>query len=245
MARTTKALVLAAGLGTRLRPVTEHTPKCLVEIGGKPLLGYWFDALEAAGVNNVLLNTHHLAGPVEDYVSRVNESGKLRVETTHEAALLGSAGTISNNATFVDDADQCLIIYADNLSNVDLAHLLAEHERGAEPFTMLLFHTSKPKACGIATTNAEGRIVHFVEKPENPESDLANAGVYVTSRAAYQEIAAMNAFDLGFDVIPRFVGRMRGVVHDGYHLDIGTLEALERAQSDVQAGAFTVSGSRK
>jgi D,D-heptose 1,7-bisphosphate phosphatase len=101
--------------------------------------------------------------------------------------------------------------------------------------TMLLFRAPDPRACGIAELDPDGRIVSFVEKPERPASDLANAGLYVVDAAAYREIAAMRAFDLGFDVLPRFVGRMRGWVWGGYHLDIGTHEALERARRDAAA----------
>ena len=98
---------------------------------------------------------------------------------------------------------------------------------------MVLFRASNPRACGIADLDGEGRIISFVEKPEQPTSNLANAGLYVVNAAAYREIAAMGAFDLGFEVLPKFVGRMRGWVWGGYHLDIGTHEALERARREA------------
>jgi mannose-1-phosphate guanylyltransferase len=78
-----------------------------------------------------------------------------------------------------------------------------------------------------------GLITAFVEKPEEPESDLANAGLYVLDAAAWREIADMDAFDFGFDVIPRFVGRMKGMAFDGYHRDIGTHAALAAAEADA------------
>jgi mannose-1-phosphate guanylyltransferase len=99
--------------------------------------------------------------------------------------------------------------------------------------TMALFHTPYPSQCGIAELDGAGRVVEFVEKPKEPKSDLANAGLYVVTAEAYREIADRDAFDLGFDVLPEFVGRMRGWVFDGYHRDIGTLQALEQARSDV------------
>ena len=98
---------------------------------------------------------------------------------------------------------------------------------------MLLFRAPDPRACGIAELDEAGRVVSFVEKPREPRSNLANAGVYIASADAYREMAAMRAFDLGFEVLPRFVGRMRGWVWDGYHLDIGTHEALEKARRDA------------
>jgi len=240
--RPAKALLLAAGLGTRLRPLTSHTPKCLIEIGGKALLDYWVDALQRAGVRQVLLNTHHLAEAVRAYLDRVHARVELRVTEFHEPELLGSAGTVHANPTWADDADEVILVYADNLSEIDLAALLAFHRAHPDPVTMALFRTPHPRACGIAELDASGRVVSFVEKPEHPASDLANAGVYVLSADAYREVAALHAFDLGFDVLPRFVGRMRGFRFEGYHLDIGTPEALERARGDV-VGLFRGRGT--
>jgi mannose-1-phosphate guanylyltransferase len=228
-----RALILAAGLGTRLRPLTNHTPKCLVPIGERPLMDYWVDALRAADVREALINTHHLAEQVQDYVERVNEQGLLTCRTFHEPVLLGSAGTIAHNPQFVSDGKSCLVIYADNLSNVDLRAALEFHAAHSDPFTMVLFKTENPRACGIAQLDGADRIVEFVEKPQQPKGDLANAGIYVITAQAYAEIAALGAFDLGFDVLPRFVGRMRGFLHTGYHLDIGNMQALERARNDV------------
>lgn len=227
-----KALLLAGGLGTRLRPLTDTVPKCLVEIGGRPLLDHWFVALRSAGVRDVLINTHHLPVPVRQFLANKNAEGFRAVEA-FEPVLLGSAGTIAAAAHFADDADDVIIVYADNLSDVDLSSLVATHRRHRQPMTMLLFHTPRPSASGIAELDAGGRVVAFVEKPAHPKSDLANAGVYVVTAEAWREIAAMKAFDIGFEVLPRFVGRMHGHLHPGYHRDIGTLEALEAARRDA------------
>jgi mannose-1-phosphate guanylyltransferase len=232
----TRAVLLAAGLGTRLRPLTDATPKCLVDIGGRCLLDYWLEALARAGVHDVLVNTHHLREPVVRFLEQARARHGLRLEEAWEPQLLGSAGTISANAGWVDGAQTALIIYADNLSGVPLRELLAFHATHADPLTMVLFHADEPRRCGIAELDAEGRICAFVEKPEQPRSDLANAGIYALDASAYREIAALGAFDLGFDVLPRFVGRMRGWVFDGYHRDIGTLEALAQARRDVARG---------
>lgn len=232
-----KALLLAGGLGTRLKPLTDSVPKCLVEIAGRPLLDHWFDALAAAGVHDVLINTHHLPEPVRRFLERKNREG-FRAAEAFEPVLLGSAGTIAAAHDFADDADHVLVVYADNLSDVDLAALLATHRQHAQPMTMLLFRTPRPSASGIAELDAGGRVIDFVEKPAQPKSDLANAGVYVVTADAWREIAAMRAFDIGFEVLPRFVGRMHGHLHPGYHRDIGTLEALDAARRDAAQGAF-------
>lgn len=226
----TQALLLAGGLGTRLRPITDGTPKCLVEIEGRSLMDYWFAALQDAGIRDVLINTHHLPEQVRQFIAGKNLQGFRAVET-FEMKLLGSAGTIAANPDWAGNADDVVIVYADNLSDVDIAELVATHRAHGDPVTMLLFHAPNPCACGIAVLDGDGRVIDFAEKPAQPKSDLANAGVYVVTNAAWREIAEMSAFDLGFDVLPRFVGRMRGHIHRGYHRDIGNHEALDAARA--------------
>jgi histidinol-phosphate phosphatase family protein len=226
-------MLLAGGLGTRLRPLTDTLPKCLVPIAGRPLLDFWVDCLAEAGMAEARINTHALADVVRGYIERVNAAGQVRLVESHEPTLLGSAGTVTANADLADGVDQIVIIYADNLSDIDLRPLIAFHRRHGDPLTMVLFRTPFPRACGIVELGEAGRIVSFVEKPERPASDLANAGIYVIDAAAYREIAAMGAFDLSFEVLPRFVGRMRGWVWGGYYLDIGTQQALDQARRDA------------
>jgi mannose-1-phosphate guanylyltransferase len=230
---TTKALLLAGGRGERLRPLTTTTPKCLVPIGGRALLHYWVRALLDAGVSEAVINTHHLAEQVRRELEHINATTALRLRESYEAELLGSAGTLRHNRPLADGASEILIIYADNLSNVSLTELLAFHRAHELGTTMLLFRASVPQACGIAELDAAGTVVGFVEKPAQPKSNLANAGVYVMSPDAYREVADYEAFDLGSDVLPMLVGRMKGYLHRGYHLDIGTHEALARARKDA------------
>ncbi|MFP4145144.1 MAG: nucleotidyltransferase family protein [Phycisphaeraceae bacterium] len=229
----TKVLLLAGGLGTRLRPITHEVPKCLVPVAGRPLLDYWLDRLAEAGLREVLINNHHLPGQVRDYIDRANRERGFDITEAYEPELLGSAGTIAANRDWAADADRLLIIYADNLSRVPLDKLLAFDASHDDPVTMLLFHAERPESCGIAELDAEQRVVSFVEKPDEPKSDLANAGLYVFSREAWDEAAAIGGRDIGFDVLPRFVGRMRGWAFDGYHRDIGTLESLAQAERDA------------
>jgi len=208
-------------------------PKCLVPVLDRPLLDFWVDRLAEAGIDEARVNTHAWAEQVRDYIAEVNSQGRVHLVEAHEPVLLGSAGTITANADLADLADQIVIVYADNLSDIDLRPLLEFHRFHKDPLTMVLFRAPNPRSCGIAQLDAVGRIVSFIEKPEQPATDLANAGLYVIEASAYREIAALKKFDLGFDVLPRYVGRMRGWIWGGYHLDIGTHEALERAREDA------------
>ncbi|HPD16886.1 MAG TPA: nucleotidyltransferase family protein [Planctomycetota bacterium] len=228
-----KVLLLAAGLGTRLYPLTETVPKCLVPVAGRPLLDYWFDRLGEAGLREVLINTHHLAGRVRAYIERMNAKGDFNISEAFEPHLLGSAGTIRANRGFADDAEHCLIVYADMFSDVDLAEFLRFHGSHGDPFTMMLFRASDPRACGIAELDAAGRVIAFEEKPRYPASNLANGGVYAVTADAYREIADMDRIDIGYQVLPAFVGRMRGWEWNGYHRDIGSPDALRRASADA------------
>jgi len=239
----TKTLLLAAGEGTRLRPLTHVLPKCLVPLGGRPLLAHWVQALQAAGVTETVINTHAHAPLVRDFVAASNRHHATRLIESHEPTLLGSAGTITANPHLADEADVVLIAYADNLSRIDLATLLAFHASHPDPFTMLLFHASNPGECGIATLDASDRVVAFEEKPTRPVSNLANAGLYVVDAAVYREMATTRAFDIGHDLLPRFVGRMRGYRFNGFHLDIGSPEAYLRAQRE--AGTWSTDGDAR
>ena len=225
-----KAFVLAAGLGTRMRDATRTTPKCLLPVAGKPLLGRWFDLLARAGVRQALVNTHHLAEAVRDFVAA--SAPPVDVTLVHEPTLLGSAGTLRENRGFVRGEEQFLVVYADNASTVDLRTLTAAHLPG-DAATLGLFRVPDPQAKGIVELDAEGRIMSFTEKPEQPKSDLAWAGILVGTPALLEAIPDRTPCDLGHDVLPRLVGRSRGVLIEGYHQDVGTPESYERACADL------------
>jgi mannose-1-phosphate guanylyltransferase len=226
-----KAFLLTAGLGTRLRPLTDHTPKCLVPIGGKPLIDWWFDALEKAGVTDVLINLHHLPARVTDHVSKL--STPIKSHFFFEEQLLGSAGTLRANAGFVAGEKSFFIIYGDNLTSLSLAELQQFHDRQSHPLTMVLFHTNNPKSCGIAEIDENHTITVFVEKPAEPRSDLANGGIYMASPEVISAIPAdKTPSDISFDLLPQFTGRMSGWLTKDYLIDIGTMENLEKARRE-------------
>jgi mannose-1-phosphate guanylyltransferase len=226
-----KAFLLAAGKGTRLRPLTDRIPKCLVPIAGRPLLAIWLDALAGCGVDEVLVNTHHLADQVERFVRAREDAGHPpRVRLFHEPELLGSAGTVLANRDFIAGEDRFFVLYADNLTTVDLTALDRFHREKSSPFTMGLFQTPEPRECGVAVCDADGRIVDFQEKPKAPKSDWANAGLYVAAPSVLDAVPDKPICDFGFDVLPRLVGKMYGYRIRGFFCDTGTPERLERAR---------------
>jgi NDP-sugar pyrophosphorylase family protein len=233
-----RALLLAAGRGTRLGALGASTPKCLVPIGPGVLLDRWVNALLESGIDEAVINTHHLRARVKRKIRDINRTTRLHLTESFEPELLGSAGALARNATLCDGANTVVVIYADNASDVSLSSLLDFHDGHGTGATMLLFRAPDPRACGIATLDATRTVTAFVEKPENPSSNLANAGIYAFDRDVYRHIAELAAFDLARDVLPRLVGRMKGFVHTGYHRDIGTPESLARARRDAAAGVL-------
>ncbi len=229
-----KAFLLAAGFGTRLRPITDTTPKCMVPIHGLPLLGWWLDLFLAHGVSEVLVNTHYLYEPVRKYIKEYNEKDTgLKVYEAYEPSLLGSGGTIRNNKSFVEGEEDFLICYADNLTDTDLSEFYKFHKKSGGALTMALFHTNLPKQCGIAAVDKNGLITEFVEKPEEPKSNLANAGMYIATNEIFEYLkGSTSPIDFGKDVLPNLIGKMYGWYTDGYIRDIGTMENYEKANKE-------------
>jgi mannose-1-phosphate guanylyltransferase len=228
------ALLLAAGFGTRLRPLTEHTPKCLVEIAGRPLLDYWLHDLHEAGITGFLLNTHHLADKVADYVS--THPLREKISLTYEPTLLGTAGTLLANQAFLEDAP-CLVAHADNLCLCDWRCFINAHrQRPAESLlTMMTFQTHVPRECGIVELDEQGIVRAFHEKVTNPPGNLANAAVYQIDPGFLSTpgLFGPETTDLSTQVLPFLLGRISTWENKRVLIDIGTPERLAEAQTLV------------
>jgi mannose-1-phosphate guanylyltransferase len=225
-----KAFLLAAGVGSRLRPHTDSRPKCMIEIDGRPMLDIWLDAFAAAGVDEVLLNLHHLPEVVERHLAQ--RTGGPQVHVVFEPELLGSAGTLRANRGFVESEDAFFVCYADNLTDFDLGSLVSFHAGHGADASLTVFHTATPSACGIVALDGAGLVTGFCEKPAHPRSDLANAGISIYSPSVLDLIAGPDPRDIGFDVMPALVGRSRAMLIEGYFRDIGTPESLEQARAE-------------
>jgi mannose-1-phosphate guanylyltransferase len=224
-----KAFLLAAGVGSRLRPITDTIPKCMVPIDGRPLLDVWLDAFDRAGVDEVLVNLHHLPHIVRQHVAERAPSPAVRL--VFEQELLGSAGTLAANREWVAGEDFFLACNADNLTDFDLLDLIHAHRQADVAATLTAFHSPNPSAGGVLEVDDAGWVTGFTEKPAAPASDLVNAGMYAFSPAVLDEIKRTPA-DIGFDLLPALVGRARAVAVEGYFRDIGTPEAYRQAREE-------------
>jgi mannose-1-phosphate guanylyltransferase len=221
-----KAFLLSGGLGERLRPLTLSMPKCLVPIGGEPLLGIWLDACARQGITDVLVNVSQHPDQVRRFID-ARRTPLPRVTLVVEPAPRGTAGTVLANRQFVAGEESFWILYSDTLTDADLSELAAAHRRHTALLTIGLFRAPVPGAAGIVEMDESGTIVGFEEKPAHPKSDLASAGICLARQGLLDCIPGEPALvDFGRDVFPAVVGRIHGHVLHGFVLDIGTPEAL-------------------
>jgi mannose-1-phosphate guanylyltransferase len=224
-----KAFLLAAGVGSRLRPLTDKIPKCLVPIRGKPLLEIWLELLKRSGISEVLINVHAHADVIREFVAR--RFADLEIIVSHEPLLLGSAGTLRANREWIGSAPCFWVLYADVLTNVNLGEMQKFHRERPTAATLGVCTVADPRRCGIVSVQPDGRIEQFIEKPENPPSNLAFAGILIGTQTMLEAIPDKLPADIGFDVLPQLVGRMHAYPIDDFLLDIGTIENYQRAQT--------------
>ena len=232
-----KAFLLAAGVGSRLRPITDTVPKCMVTIDGQPMLDIWLTALDRAGVDEVLVNLHYLPEVVQAYLAE--RTGPPAVWTALEPDLLGSAGTLCAHRDWVAGEEMFLACYADNLTDFDLRTLVEAHRAHESPATLAVFRSPNPSAGGVLELDADGLVTAFTEKPAMPASDLVNAGMYAFHPVVIDEIDGPPPRDIGYHLLPRLVGRARGVPVEGFFRDIGTVEAYRQAGQEWPVRAWS------
>jgi mannose-1-phosphate guanylyltransferase len=228
-----KAILLAAGYGTRLLPITLHTPKCLVQINGKALLEYWLDNLFMSGINQILINTHYLSSQVEEFISQYKQRNNILL--SYEPKLLGTAGTIASASYFLNNENNFFVVHADNFSIFNIKTMIDLHNNRDNDveITMLSFKTDRPESCGILKIN-NNRVVDFYEKMKNPPGNIANGAVYIFTAKVLDYINSNNLInDISNDLIPKFLGRIQVFENNTYHRDIGDLESLRFARNGL------------
>lgn len=225
-----RVILLAAGLGTRLRPLTDQLPKCLVSIGGRPLLEIWLEQLTDSGFGPFLVNTHYLKDQVYDFVK--SSRFRSQVELVEEPVLLGTAGTLRANLDFFQESDG-MLVHADNYCRADFGRFQRAHQCRAHGciMTMMTFRTHSPSSCGVVEVDSRGVVTGFYEKVKNPPTMIANGAVYILSRELLADFPSVS--DMSTEVLPRYVGEIQTYHTEETFIDIGTPEAYERACQSV------------
>lgn len=225
-----KALLLAAGFGTRLRPLTNTIPKCLVPIKGKPLLEIWLENLSNAGIQSFLINMHYLPEQVIDFVEQ--SKYKSMVQLVYEPELLGTAGTLRANHKFFGNEDG-MLIHADNYCRADFNSFIHTHNNRPPEclMTMMTFETTTPQSCGILEVNQKGVVTGFFEKVATPPGKTANGAIYILSKALIEQISRGTATDFSTEVIGTMMNKILVHKNDDCLIDIGSIESYKKANS--------------
>jgi NDP-sugar pyrophosphorylase family protein len=243
-AAISKGMILAAGEGTRLRPLTLDTPKAVVPIGGIPLIAHTVHWLVSHGIVEVMINLHYQG---EKIVASLGDGSALgaKISYSWESALLGTAGGVKRCEGFF--GGPFVVIYGDVLTDCDLTALIAFHRQRQAVATLALYEAPNPWEAGIVQTAADGKVLDFIEKPlrGSEVGNMANSGLYVLEREVLAQIDPDRFSDFGFHVLPRLIAQ--GVPVWGYRLpdsayllDIGSPEKYRRANLDAAAGAVNL-----
>jgi NDP-sugar pyrophosphorylase family protein len=236
-----KAFILAAGLGTRLRSLGLDVPKVMVPIGGKPLLEHHLELFRRQGIREIIINLHYLPQTITEHFGDGSQFG-VNITYSPEPELLGTAGAVKKMETELRDGT-FLVFYGDNLVQVDFAPLVNFHQARRALATVALFASPEPWTGGVVETDAQGRVVRFVEKPDPKQvsTNLISAGIFVIEPQVLEIIPAGRFCDFGKDVFPKLLAASQPVyamTPNAYIQDIGTPERLAKAQCDFEQGVL-------
>ncbi len=238
-----KAVILAGGEGTRLRPLTVTRPKPLLPMVNRPILGHILTYLKRHGIDEVVITLAYRASMIQDYFGSGQSLG-IRIHYAVEEKSLGTAGAVKNAQKYLDDT--FFVISGDVLTDFDLGAALAYHRDRQSLATLLLWRVENPLEYGVVVTDEEGHITQFQEKPSWGEvlSDTINAGVYILEPEVLDRIPEDEVVDWSQDVFPQLLreepGALHGYVAEGYWADIGTIPDYVRAVNDVLRGRIDV-----
>ncbi|MFE9726637.1 sugar phosphate nucleotidyltransferase [Streptomyces sp. NPDC005794] len=243
MTEAKEAILLVGGKGTRLRPLTVHTPKPMVPAAGVPFLTHQLARARAAGVEHIVLATSYLAEVFEPYFGDGSSLG-LSIEYVTEDEPLGTGGALRNVASrLAAGPDEPVIVFnGDILTGLDIRALVAAHATSGADVSLHLTRVEDPRAFGLVPTDGTGRVTAFLEKPQTPEeivTDQINAGAYVFRRSVIDTVPAGRPVSVERETFPGLLAagaHLQGMVDSTYWLDLGTPQAFVRGSADLVLG---------
>jgi mannose-1-phosphate guanylyltransferase len=237
-----KAMILAAGLGTRLRPLTNVVSKPMVQMAGRPCMEHAVRLLARHGVSEIVVNLHYLPDVVREHFRDGREYG-VEITYSYEEVLMGTAGGFKLVRDFVGD-ETALIVSGDALTDIDIGSFYRWHKECGGVATLALKRVADPTKYGVVVKDGD-RIVRFQEKPSSDEavSNLANTGIYLFEPEIFREIPEGVFYDFGKQVFPELLAKKRAIY--GYEMkeywcDVGDLDVYREAHYDMLAGVVRV-----
>ncbi len=233
-----KAVVMAGGEGSRLRPLTINRPKPMVPLADRPVMAHIFELLKLHGITDVIVTVQYLANVIQDFFGDGSSYG-LNIEYSVEESPLGTAGSVKNAQHLLQDP--FLVISGDALTDINITDAINYHHQKHSLVTVVLKHVDNPLDYGVVITNEDGSIKQFLEKPSWGEvfSDRVNTGIYIIDPKVLDYVELNKNIDWSKDVFPQLLReneQVFGYVASGYWTDIGTLEAYMRATADYLHG---------
>lgn len=239
-----KAMILAAGEGTRLRPLTLETPKVLLPIGGVPLIQHSLAWLKSYGIFEIAVNLHYLGDKIRGFLGDGSRFG-VKITYSQEETLLGTAGGVRRMEQFFNDT--FMVVYGDNLTDFDLSAMLEFHREKMALATLAIFKAPNPSEVGIVRINGQRRITSLVEKAPlgSALENLANGGIYVLEREVLSHIPSQGFSDFSYSIFPKLIKLGLPVYGyalrpEDYFLDIGTPDNYHQANEDMRAGKVKI-----
>ncbi len=233
-----QAVILAGGKGTRLRPLTLHTPKPVMPLVGTPFLTYQLDLLRRVNIHDVVLSLSYQPQKIED-VFGDGSHHDMRIRYVVEPQPLGTAGAYKNAREVIDN--RTVVFNGDILTDIDLKDVIAFHKEREAVVTIVLTPVENPRAYGLVETEEDGRVKRFLEKPKGDEitTNTINAGIYVIEPDVLKHIPAEEVFSFEYDLFPSLLAKgvpVFAFVSNRYWMDIGTPRRYIQANLDLLAG---------
>lgn len=239
-----RVLILAGGLGTRLRPAIGATPKAMAEVAGRPFLAHLLDLTARDGFRRIVLLTGYGAETIEGYFGTGHERG-LEIAYSREPELLGTGGALRLAASRFPD-ERFVVMNGDSLFSIPLHSLIDAHLAAAARATLALAHATEPRRFGGVESDADGRVRRFVEKGEAMAGGLVNAGIYVIERSVLTTIPSDRAVSLEREIFPGLVGEgLYAFPFDGPLVDIGVPRDLDAFRSQAEMALPNAGGDRR
>lgn len=238
-----KAMILAAGVGSRLDPLTRNVPKPMVPVVNRPVIEHIVHKLKKHGFDEIWVNTHYLGGVIKDYLGDGSQWG-IKIQVAEEKQLWGDAGSVKLAEDFLK-GDTFLVIGGDDISDIDISAVVDFHKKNKATATIALTEVEDPSQFGIVVTDETGRITRFLEKPKGDQifSNLANTGVYVFEPEVFDIIPAGEFFGFGHNVFPTLLERgrpMYGLGSQSYWKDVGNIPVYKQTNRDALSGTVVL-----
>jgi mannose-1-phosphate guanylyltransferase/phosphomannomutase len=231
-----RAMIMAAGLGTRLYPITKDIPKCMIPIANIPVMERVIQSLVSTEIHNIIINLYWMKDYVKDYFGDGRRFGA-KIAYSEEESLLGTAGGVKKASWFFDN-ETTLIVSGDGITNINFSDLIEFHQSKNSLATIALSPVSDPSQYGVVVLDEAGIIKQFQEKPKKEEakSNLVNTGIYAFERRLFDLIPDNGEYDFGHQLFPLLLEKhlpFYGYYSDGYWNDIGALNVYIQAQIDI------------